>query len=333
MMAFSALALVASPRESTFFPAQASSLERNEMLSEILAHKSKLNGKAPNSAAVAQPKMWKKPAKLPDGRVWELAKTLCDTSEGQAPNLPTIERWCSLSRRHTLLSKLHDVTRCWRRKLAGTSSPGAWRQLVRVAYQGFNDSAIEIEPVVSPSQNRVLIPAASAKGRVASGAAVSEDTPAMTRQQAFERVYSTREWAGGATGRDPLSGSGSSVANTRAVRVAILDAVQRFGIKHIVDAPCGDLTWASTLFHDLERLNVSYYGLDVVRSQIARHRRLWAKPGVRDFAVADLAVALPLTRDNGTQLISDTATMILCRQALQHLNAYDAVSERTLVRC
>ena len=67
---------------------------------------------------------------------------------------------------------------------------------------------------------------------------------------------------------------------------------------------------------------MSYHGVDIVRTQIARHRANYQKRGVRSFSVADLVLTPPPVTDLGYQR---DVTLILCRQALQHLNAYDAL--------
>jgi hypothetical protein len=85
-------------------------------------------------------------------------------------------------------------------------------------------------------------------------------------------------------------------------------------VKRLVDAPCGDLTWMQTIFPVFEALNVSYTGVDIVRSQIVSHQEKFSKPGVRSFYVVDLALEPPPEGD-----------LYFSRQALQHLNAYDAL--------
>ena len=113
---------------------------------------------------------------------------------------------------------------------------------------------------------------------------------------------------------EPLSGQGSSVAWTPNARAALLHTIVKHNIKHVVDAPCGDLTWMQTLFPVFEALGVRYTGVDIVRSQIASHSARFARPGWREFEVVDLATTPPPRGD-----------LIYSRQALQHLNAYDAL--------
>ena len=106
------------------------------------------------------------------------------------------------------------------------------------------------------------------------------------------------------------------MAWTPNARAALLRTIVKHNIKHVVDAPCGDLTWMQTLFPVFEALGVRYTGVDIVRSQIASHRfsARFARPGWREFAVVDLATTPPPRGD-----------LIYSRQALQHLNAYDVL--------
>ena len=132
------------------------------------------------------------------------------------------------------------------------------------------------------------------------------------RTGVFENVYRGREWS---QNGEPLSGQGSSIKWTPRARAALVHIIIEHDVKHIVDSPCGDLTWMRTLFPIFEAMNVSYTGVDIVRSQIESHQRVFAKPGVRDFAVVDLVQRPPPAGD-----------LFFSRQALQHLNAFDALN-------
>ena len=132
------------------------------------------------------------------------------------------------------------------------------------------------------------------------------------RQATFEDVYSERRWS--PHGEHPLSGLGSSVAWTTSARAALLHTIKKYNVKHLVDVPCGDLTWMSTMFPIFERLNVRYTGIDIVRSQIASHKQRFEVPGVREFSVLDLVDTPPPLGD-----------LYFSRQMTQHMNAYDVL--------
>lgn len=212
---------------------------------------------------------------------------------------------CSLASPEVLSSKLDETFACWRKKIttAQQSGPDAWK-LVN----------IDIKRTPPPNPERVF----------------GELTPQRHRretQKAFENVYSSNLWTQGSTaapagrahgrpkaGGIPKSGSGSTLTVTADARAALLKVIRERGIRSIVDAPCGDLTWMPTLFPMLEAMNVSYHGVDVVRSQIRSHQQQYAMPGVRSFSVVDLAVG-PLP----------SADLIFSRQAMQHLHAAEVL--------
>jgi hypothetical protein len=53
----------------------------------------------------------------------------------------------------------------------------------------------------------------------------------------FREIYRTRFWA---PGGESVSGPGSSLAETEAIRTAIPGIMTTFGIASLLDLPCGD---------------------------------------------------------------------------------------------
>jgi hypothetical protein len=133
------------------------------------------------------------------------------------------------------------------------------------------------------------------------------------RQKRFEDIYSLQTWQHG-NPSVPKSGTGSTLERTKDVRDAILDVLEMINATRIVDAPCGDLTWMRTLFPEFARRNISYIGVDIVRSEISRLQAEFHKDPMVDFAVVDL-VTQPTPR----------ADLIFSRQTLQHLQAEDSL--------
>ncbi len=65
-----------------------------------------------------------------------------------------------------------------------------------------------------------------------------------------------------------ISGPGSSLMNTERLRLELPTVFRSFGIKRIVDAPCGDLNWMRHLGYEFD----CFIGVDIVRDVIERLR-------------------------------------------------------------
>lgn len=115
---------------------------------------------------------------------------------------------------------------------------------------------------------------------------------------AFRHAYTTNHWAG----PDSPSGPGASLDQTAAIRKALPELCDRLRVRSLLDLPCGDCSWMSTVsFHDVE-----YVGADFLPEIIAGNAR-YSVPGRRDFRVVDiLTSALP------------RADLVLCRDCLVH---------------
>lgn len=116
----------------------------------------------------------------------------------------------------------------------------------------------------------------------------------------FTHIYKTNAFGG----VDSVSGKGSSLDSTSAVRAALPGIHARYGIRSLLDAPCGDFHWMATV--DLGA--VQYIGADIVEplitSNIVKHGR--------DFRCLNI-VSDPLP----------PADLILCRDCLVHLTFAD----------
>lgn len=116
----------------------------------------------------------------------------------------------------------------------------------------------------------------------------------------FTRIYRENRWKS----VESRSGTGSSLARTATVRSELGHLVREFGVKAVVDAPCGDFTWMQHV--DLN--GAHYTGIDVVRDVIEHCR---ASYGTRDrrFIVGDLSsMSVP------------ASDLIFCRDCLVHLS-------------
>src|SRR5262245_9526692 len=123
--------------------------------------------------------------------------------------------------------------------------------------------------------------------------------PRRRVRAAFTRHYERRDWLEPET----VSGRGSSLTRTAAIRRELPALVRELGVRRVVDAGCGDFHWFAALEIELE----SYVGIDVVEPLVAVTRRRHETPQRR-------FVSLDIIRDSLPQ-----ADLIVCRDCLVHL--------------
>ena len=127
----------------------------------------------------------------------------------------------------------------------------------------------------------------------------------LRKRSVFEKIYRQNLW-GDAESR---SGHGSGLAATEKFRKGLLDAIQRLDVHTMVDAPCGDYYWLSTV--DLSQHLNWYRGVDIVPQMIEQNNRRFGTEKI-SFEATDLIKRVPPRAD-----------LILCRHLLIHLSFDD----------
>lgn len=122
--------------------------------------------------------------------------------------------------------------------------------------------------------------------------------PISEMQRIFTEIYEKRLWAS----TDSVSGPGSTLERTARLRAELPPLLHELGIKTLLDIPCGDFNWMSTVALD----GIQVIGADIVDELIRENRRKY--PGVQ-FLLRDL------TRDSLPH-----ADLILCRDCLFHFS-------------
>ena len=123
----------------------------------------------------------------------------------------------------------------------------------------------------------------------------------------FARIEADNVW-GAATS---VSGLGSELAATSALRAMLPGLLRDLGAVSLLDAPCGDAGWVGHV-----HLGVSYTGVDIVPSLIQANVARAAHSELEGmFLVADI------TRDP-----LPYADVLLCRDCLVHLSFANIVS-------
>jgi len=79
----------------------------------------------------------------------------------------------------------------------------------------------------------------------------------------FDKIYEKNSWGS----NESRSGPGSSEKQTRKIREALPIIFKEFGIKSMLDVPCGDWNWMK----DTDLSGIDYVGGDVVKSVVERN--------------------------------------------------------------
>jgi hypothetical protein len=122
---------------------------------------------------------------------------------------------------------------------------------------------------------------------------------ASHRRAVFEGIHSANLWGDAQS----VSGGGSSLSATGVVRRELPDLVRQYGVRTLLDAPCGDFNWMREVADVVDR----YVGVDIVPALIAKNASLYQSDKI-SFRCADVA-ADPLPRSD----------LVLCRDCFIHL--------------
>jgi SAM-dependent methyltransferase len=127
---------------------------------------------------------------------------------------------------------------------------------------------------------------------------------AIARQQlmaTFNGIYASGKWDRDRSGKG-TSGPGSTVEITREYRAYVESFMKSHDVKSVVDAGCGDWSFASVMDWN----GASYLGIDISSDVIKEVRQKYEKGNIK-FEVGDVTEDLP------------GADLLLCKDVLQHL--------------
>jgi hypothetical protein len=85
-------------------------------------------------------------------------------------------------------------------------------------------------------------------------------------QEKFNLIYSTNYW----NNNESRSGTGSSLRATKNIRFHLPKIIDKFNIKKLFDAPCGDFNWMQ---HILKNIEIDYLGSDIVEDLIVSNKK------------------------------------------------------------
>lgn len=126
----------------------------------------------------------------------------------------------------------------------------------------------------------------------------------------FTNIYNNTLWHMGQN--ESKSGLGSTDDYTKNIRKKIVEVVNTYNIKNMIDTSCGDLYWMKTI---IPLLNCDYLGLDIVKDIIENNNKLYKNLNNKmmvDFKYYDFLSYLQL-------LPNKSVDLILCRHTCEHL--------------
>lgn len=118
----------------------------------------------------------------------------------------------------------------------------------------------------------------------------------------FREIHDGNAWGHS----ESLSGPGSTLENTATLRRTLPLLVAKYGLRRVVDAPCGDFNWMRSIVGIFDE----YIGVDIVPDLVAANQRQFGGPRVR-FVCADI------TRDD-----LPSCDLILSRDCFIHLPSW-----------
>ncbi len=118
-------------------------------------------------------------------------------------------------------------------------------------------------------------------------------------EKIFSDAFRSNRWGDA----ELISGPGSNLRVTEAIRKAIPELIVELEVKSMLDIPCGDFNWMSQL-----DLAVDYTGADIVDEIIQENLRKYVRPD-RTF------IKLDILKDTLPE-----ADLLLCRDCLVHFS-------------
>ncbi|ELR18419.1 uncharacterized protein ACA1_138410 [Acanthamoeba castellanii str. Neff] len=150
------------------------------------------------------------------------------------------------------------------------------------------------------------------------------DPSKKRRKEEFQRIWDNFAW-----GPADRSGPGSTAEASARARVAVETVVRQFGIRTMLDSPCGSFSWMPLI--NFEALNVTYVGVDIVPGNIEKAKAAWPtkQPHVFQFYCADVVDGFEFVDKLVLQAQQDYPTnthdwsqgwdLIFSREFLQHI--------------
>lgn len=118
--------------------------------------------------------------------------------------------------------------------------------------------------------------------------------------EVFAEIWSGNKWGG----TDSVSGRGSDLEQTRVVRETLPMVFAQYGVKSMLDVPCGDFHW----MRHVDLTGVAYTGGDIVEALVERNAAQYGAGNVSFRKLNLLEDELP------------KVDLVFCRDCLVHLS-------------
>ena len=126
----------------------------------------------------------------------------------------------------------------------------------------------------------------------------------LPTEKRFERIHAKNRWSSD----ESVSGQGSELAATAALRAALPRLFRELKIERVLDAPCGDFNW---MRYVVEETRVHYLGMDIVRDLVDRNNELYGSDRI-EFRHGNIITG-PVPQSD----------LIICRDCFIHLSFRD----------
>lgn len=126
-----------------------------------------------------------------------------------------------------------------------------------------------------------------------------------SREEIFTTIYQRNLWQSS----ESVSGKGSEINATQVIINTLPKTFEKYKIRTIVDAPCGDYNWFKKINYNFEK----YYGIDIVESIIESNKNKYYSENTH-FIQGDI-----LTN------IIPKVDLIFCRDCFIHLSNYEII--------
>ena len=117
----------------------------------------------------------------------------------------------------------------------------------------------------------------------------------------FTYIYSSNYWPS----KESVSGPGSELENTKNIRKEIINLINKYEFKTILDAPCGDFNWIK---HIIIKKDVQYIGADIVSELISKNKKKYSYENIKFIEIDIVNEKLP------------SADLLICRDFFIHLS-------------